>query len=101
MPDNKVSAGVAWGYAKELLAMAVIPLALWGVKLEVSNALQDERIADLEDALAKAEAAPISISEKVASNTERLIRVETKIDTTNSLSSDILDAIDELKRKTP
>ena len=34
---------VRWG-----LSALVIPLALWGVKLEVNNAVQNERIAELQ-----------------------------------------------------
>ena len=87
-----MNASKAFGYAKDLMSLLVIPLLLWGIKLEVGNALRDERIGDLEDDLAEAQ----EVNDKVQSNSERLIRVETKIDNVNDLAADIKSLVKEL-----
>ena len=40
---DKIIEWVRWG-----LAVLVIPLAIWGIKLETNNAVQNERIAELQ-----------------------------------------------------
>ena len=58
--------------AFKILSMLVIPLLGWGIRLEVSNAVQNEKIAKLEAEVAAAK--PMSVT---------LGRVEEKIDATN------------------
>ena len=62
----------------KLLSMLVVPLLLWGIKLEVNSAVQSEKITKLEAEVAAA---------RPMSNT--LGRVEEKIDATNKRLDDI------------
>ena len=71
--------------AFKVLSVLVIPLLVWGVKLEVSQAVQNEKIARLEAEVASAK----SIKDGVAANTNALGRVEEKIDATNRRLDDI------------
>lgn len=51
MPENpgvQISAAKAWDFARTGLSMLVIPLLLWGVKLEVGNAERDLTISQHE-----------------------------------------------------
>ena len=69
------------------LSVVVIPLVLWGVKLEVKNAIQDERIAEIQEDLDKLS----DITNSVQKNTLALVRLEGKIDNVN-------EKIDEVKK---
>lgn len=69
----------------QILALLVIPLLVWGIKLEVNNAVQDERIAELRGDLAKAE----KMQDTITNNTHALIRLETKLDGAADTLSDI------------
>lgn len=62
----------------KVLSALVIPLALWGVTLEVNSAVQDEKIAKLEAAV-----------EDVKPMTASMARVEEKIDATNKRLDEI------------
>jgi peptidoglycan hydrolase CwlO-like protein len=69
------------------LSVIVIPLVIWGVKLEVNNAIQDERISEMQDDLDKIS----DITNSVQKNTLALVRMEGKIDNVN-------EKIDEVKK---
>jgi len=71
--------------AFKVLSILVIPLLLWGVKLEVGNAVQNEKITVLENEVAAAKA----IKDGVIANTNTLGRVEEKLDATNRRLDDI------------
>lgn len=71
----------------KVLSMFVVPLLLWGIKLEISNAVQSEKIDKLETEVAAAK--PLSVT---------LGRVEEKIDATNKRLDDIKD---DLRRSLP
>jgi len=73
--------------AFKALSIVVIPLALWGIKLEVSNAIQDERISEIQQDLDKLS----DVTNSVQSNTLALVRLEGKIDNVN-------EKIDEVKK---
>ena len=99
MADMKV----LWDRSKDILSLLVIPLLLWGIKLEVSNALQDERISVLQEELdQQVEEVRNEVDEakgidaEVRANSSRLIAVETKLDIANALLGDIKDELDEL-----
>jgi hypothetical protein len=84
--DKKAESKSKWvDRAFQLLALLVIPLLLWGIKLEVNNAVQDERIMELKEDLAKAE----KMQDTITQNTHALIRLETKLDTAGETLSDI------------
>lgn len=71
--------------AFKILSILVIPLLLWGISLEVSKAVQSEKISRLEIEVA----ANKSIKDGVAANTAALGRVEEKIGGTNRRLDDI------------
>lgn len=73
--------------AFKILSILVIPLLGWGIRLEVSNAVQNEKIAKLEAEVAAAK--PMSVT---------LGRVEEKIDATNKRLDDIKS---DLRRTLP
>lgn len=56
---------ISWDRIKDLLTLLVFPLIIWGIRLEVTNALQEERIANLQKEL-----------------DEKIKTVETKVSTT-------------------
>ena len=80
--------------AFKVLSVLVIPLVLWGVKLEVGQAVQNEKIAHLEAEVAAAQA----IKDGVTANTAALARVEEKLNGTNSRLEDIRN---DLRRSLP
>jgi len=73
--------------AMKVLSALVIPLIIWGVKLEVTNAIQDERISEIQDDLDKLS----NVTEVVQSNTLALVRLEGKLDNVD-------EKIDEVKK---
>ena len=84
--------GKLWGFTKELLVLAVLPLVGWVIKLEVGNAERDMRIEQLaedqvrlEERIEESEA----ISVEVRNNALQLVRLEGKIDTANGRLDDI------------
>jgi peptidoglycan hydrolase CwlO-like protein len=84
------SGGSPWKFADMAfkgLSVIVIPLVLWGVKLEVNNAIQDERISDIQQDLDKLS----DVTNSVQSNALALVRMEGKIDNVN-------EKIDEVKK---
>ena len=83
-----------WDYFKTAMSMIVIPLVLWGVALEVGNAVRDEKIARLESEVAAAK----DIEKGVTANSNTLGRVEEKIDATNKRLDDIKG---DLRRSLP
>ncbi len=76
------------------LSILVVPLVGWGVALEVTNAVQDEKIERLESQVNAAAA----IRDGVVSNTNALGRVEEKLDATNRRLDDIKS---DLRRSLP
>lgn len=73
--------------AFKVLSVVVLPLVLWGIKLEVSNAILHERITEVQEDLDKF----TDITNSVQKNTLALVRLEGKIDNVN-------EKIDEVKK---
>lgn len=71
----------------KVLSGLVIPLIIWGVKLEVNNAIQDERIAELQDDFDKL----ADVTDSVQNNSLALVRLEGKLDNVD-------EKIDEVKK---
>lgn len=80
--------------AFKILSVLVIPLLAWGIKLEVSRAVQAEQIQRLEREVQ----ATKGISSGVTANATALGRVEEKLDATNKRLDDIKD---DLRRSLP
>jgi uncharacterized coiled-coil protein SlyX len=73
--------------AMKVLSGLVIPLIIWGVKLEVNNAIQDERITELQEDLDKL----ADVTNSVQKNSLALVRLEGKLDNVD-------EKIDEVKK---
>jgi len=68
-----------WDKAKDVLTILIVPLLLWGVKLEVTLAVQEERIAALEEELEVTK----DLSSLITSNTVQLATLSAKLDSAN------------------
>jgi len=77
----------------KIMSVLVIPLLGWGVKLEVTNAVQDTKIAQLQADLKEA----AGIEKEVQTNSNTLGRLEEKLNAANGNLKDIK----ELLRRTP
>jgi uncharacterized coiled-coil protein SlyX len=75
-----------WSKAKDVLTILIIPLILWGVKLEVTLAVQAEKISGLEEEIGEAR----GMSNTIQSNTVQLATLSAKLDSAN-------DSLDQIK----
>ena len=73
--------------ALKVLSALVVPLIIWGVKLEVTNAIHAERISELQDDLDKL----TDVTDAVQKNSLALVRLEGKLDNVD-------EKIDEVKK---
>jgi len=71
--------------AMKVLSGLVIPLIIWGVKLEVNNAIQDERISELQEDLDKL----ANVTDSVQNNSLALVRLEGKLDNVDEKLDDV------------
>lgn len=69
----------------KILSMLVIPLILWGVRLQVREAIQDERISELQQDVQKNS----TIATTVNQNSLTLVKLEAKIDSVGGKIDDI------------
>lgn len=90
MPDTSDKSKV-WDWMFKIMSSLVIPLVIWGVKLEVRNAVQDEKINELQKDLDDLS----SVEEEVQTISTAQGRLEEKI---NGARDDLKD-IKELLRK--
>lgn len=91
-PGGGVLTSKAWGIAKDVLSLLVIPLFVWGVKLEVGNAQRDLQIEQLQKDLDRLRAdveEAQDIDKGVQANALKLAVLEGKIDTANGRLSEI------------
>ena len=75
-----------WSKAKDVLTILIVPLILWGVKLEVTIAVQAEQISELEEEIGEAR----GMSNTIQSNTVQLATLSAKLDSAN-------DSLDQIK----
>jgi uncharacterized coiled-coil protein SlyX len=75
-----------WSKAKDVLTILIVPLILWGVKLEVTIAVQAEQIDELEEEISEAR----GMSNTIQSNTVQLATLSAKLDSAN-------DSLDQIK----
>lgn len=89
MPDSSSSMAKSkfTDYAFKALALVVIPVFGWVIRLEVTNAIQNERISELQEDVQKNS----NIAVAVQQNTTSLVKLETKLDAVGK-------NIDEIKR---
>ena len=69
-----------WDWAFKIMSVLVIPLALWGIKLEVKSAVRDEKIVQLQIDVKEA----ADIETEVRQNAKTLARLEEKITAANN-----------------
>ena len=69
----------------KVLSVLVIPLIIWGVKLEVTNAIHEERIQELQEDLDKL----ADVTDVVQKNSLALVRLEGKLDNVESKIDDV------------
>ena len=81
------AAGKFIDISMKVLSALVIPLIIWGVKLEVTNAIQDERISEQQEDLDKLS----DVTNSVQKNSLALVRLESKLDNVD-------EKIDEVKK---
>ena len=80
---------VTFEHAKTFLCMLVIPLILWGVKLEVSNAVMSETIQRMEDDIEKTNETRLIVEQ----NRVTLAQLKERIDNANETLKDIKDIL--------
>lgn len=81
-----------WPLAKDLLALAVIPLLGWAINLQVNNALQDERIAQMQthiDELREQAKEVEAVKKDVQEAAVHMARLEGKLDMANGRLDEI------------
>lgn len=69
----------------KILAALAVPLTVWGIKLEVGNAVQNEKIADLEADVKEAK----NLQQGLAAQDKAVGIVQEKINATNSRLDEI------------
>lgn len=94
MPPKENSTAKFLDVVVKVLSALVVPLILWGVKLEVTNAIQDERIAEIQEDLDKLSKITVSVQ----SNSIALVRLEGKIDNVNSKIDEVKSLLDTRAR---
>ena len=72
-----------WDRIKDGLSLLVIPLLLWGIRLETTLAVQEERISSLIRKIEASESAIASVEKTVRNNSLELVKVSGKLDTAN------------------
>jgi len=80
---------LTFDHVKTILSMLVIPLVIWGVKLEVNDATTQQSIAALEAKIVEQD----SGREEVRKNSISLAQLKERIDAANSTLGDIKDLI--------
>ncbi len=80
------------GIAKDLLVLAVIPLLGWAINLQVNNALQDERITQMQghiDELREQSKELEAVKKDVQEAAIHMARLEGKLDLANGRLDEI------------
>jgi len=89
---------MTWDRVKDILTICVIPLLIWGVRLEVSNAIQAERISELKSKVSSSEKTVNKIEEAVQKNSLQLAKLDGKLESLDEKLDDIHDLI---KKRNP
>jgi FtsZ-binding cell division protein ZapB len=81
-----------WPLVKDLLSLAVLPLLGWAINLQVNNALQDERIVQMQlhiDELREQSKELDAVKKDVQEAAVHMARLEGKIDMANGRLDEI------------
>ena len=87
--NNKI-----WTYIKDGLVLAVIPLLIWGIRLEVTLAVQEEKLNVALSGIQEASGSDKDISRLVQTNSNQLTALNGKIDVANARLDAIKDLLD-------
>jgi len=95
-PEDGVDAGsggsyMKWGFVKDALVILVIPLAIWGVRLEVTRWVQAKEIEVMQKDLEEYESEIKEISQHVQENSEDLAVLNQKITDTRETVDEVND----------
>ena len=82
-----------WSKAKDVLTILIIPLVLWGVKLEVTIAVQEERLHELRREIEASVERKGSMADTIQSNSIQLASLSAKLDAANERLSTIKDML--------
>jgi hypothetical protein len=83
-----------WGVSKDILTLAIVPLAGWVIKIEVGNAQRDVQIQNLGVSAARVQ----ELDTRVQQNAILMARMEEKLDAANRRLDGIHDEIRNLNR---
>lgn len=89
---SSISRSKIWEWAKDALALAVIPLVGWIINLSVQNALRDEHISQLQAevvALHDQQKEIDEVKDDVGKANLQMVRLEGKIDLANGRLDEI------------
>lgn len=82
-----------WDRIKDGLSLLVLPLIVWGVHLETTLAVQQEKIAGLEAKIEATDKTITAIEKTVRNNSLELVKVSGKLDTANEKIDVIKDLL--------
>lgn len=97
MPSSSTgsgSFGKAFDIGFKVLSVLVFPILLWGVRLEVNNAIQDERIFEIQEDLDKLS----ETTRAVQANSISLVRLEGKLDNLDGKVDEVKQLLQERGR---
>lgn len=84
---------MTWDRVKDGLTILVIPLVLWGVRLETTIAVQEEQIKTLETKISVTEQSIKRVEDAVQKNSLELVKVSGKLDSANEKIDVIKDIL--------
>ena len=87
---------LGWDQFKTFLSILVIPLIIWGIKLEVNNAVMVETIEQMESDIKKAN----ETTSIVQQNRITLAQLKERVDNANETLKDIKDILRNRDRHT-
>ena len=80
---------ITFEHAKSFLCVLVVPLIIWGVKLEVNNAVMTETVQRMEDDIEKTNEPKVIVEQ----NRVTLAQLKERIDNANQTLKDIKDIL--------
>tara|TARA_B100000925_G_C21897849_1_gene425793 strand:+ start:529 stop:819 length:291 start_codon:yes stop_codon:yes gene_type:complete len=87
-----------WSYIKDGLTLLVVPLLMWGIRLETTIAVQKETVSRLEKKVEENETAMKTIEDTVQANSIQLVKLDSKMD---SMAEKVDDIKELLQRERP
>jgi len=93
MSDQNAPLSNYWVYLKDALTLLVIPLLMWGIRLETTIAVQKETISRLEQQVLENETAMKTIEKTVQHNSIQLVKLDGKMDSMAEKVDDIKEIL--------